>query len=176
MALDKTVAAKNAKVDLCYLASIWSSTAPEDRLVMMLDWNNCVRTLQILLGGLKSYADRYSFLTIVCYPISPFFPPSFSHHRHMLTPDRRIEFDEGHLRIDLLVASEEIEAVTAIMEGHASRYSPASNRIRYIFQTCCDRVRATSSEGTIISSSLILACFECMLAEQACWQGRIERY
>lgn len=39
---DKTVAAKWAKVDLCYLASIWSAEASEDRLVMMLDWNHWV--------------------------------------------------------------------------------------------------------------------------------------
>ncbi|KAL1612136.1 hypothetical protein SLS60_000359 [Paraconiothyrium brasiliense] len=45
MGFDKKTAAKNAQADLCYLASIWSATAPEDRLVMMLDWNNWVGAL-----------------------------------------------------------------------------------------------------------------------------------
>lgn len=36
------MAAKNAKIDLCYLASIWSPGASEDRLGMMLDWNHWV--------------------------------------------------------------------------------------------------------------------------------------
>lgn len=42
MRYDKAMAAKWAKVDLCYLASIWSAEASEDRLVMMLDWNHWV--------------------------------------------------------------------------------------------------------------------------------------
>ncbi|OAL01858.1 Presilphiperfolan-8-beta-ol synthase [Phaeosphaeriaceae sp. SRC1lsM3a] len=104
MGFDKITAVKNAQVDLCYLASIWSCTAAEDRLVMMLDWNNWV----------------------------------------FLFDD---EFDEGRLKTDLYAASEEVKETVAIMEGCAQRYSPSSNRIRYIFQACCDKIRATSSTG-----------------------------
>lgn len=43
MGFDKATAQRNARVDLCYLASIWAPNAPEDRLVMMLDWNHWVR-------------------------------------------------------------------------------------------------------------------------------------
>ncbi|KAF7956989.1 hypothetical protein EAE96_004311 [Botrytis aclada] len=42
MNFNKAVAARNSKVDLCFLASIWAPDAPEDRLVMMLDWNHWV--------------------------------------------------------------------------------------------------------------------------------------
>ncbi|GKT90348.1 putative pentalenene synthase protein [Colletotrichum tofieldiae] len=42
MNFDKVTAARNAKVDLCFLASIWAPDASEDRLVMMLDWNHWV--------------------------------------------------------------------------------------------------------------------------------------
>ncbi|KAF1964544.1 Presilphiperfolan-8-beta-ol synthase [Bimuria novae-zelandiae CBS 107.79] len=102
MGFDKKTATKNAQADLCYLASIWSSTASEERLVMMLDWNHWV----------------------------------------FIFDD---EFDEGHLKTDLPAAEEEIKQTLAIMEGNAPRYSPTSDRVRYIFQTCCDRIKATSS-------------------------------
>ncbi|KAM0146338.1 hypothetical protein ACHAPG_011193 [Botrytis cinerea] len=42
MNFNKAVAARNSKVDLCFLASMWAPDAPEDRLVMMLDWNHWV--------------------------------------------------------------------------------------------------------------------------------------
>lgn len=44
MNFDKAMAARNVKVDLCFLASIWAPNASEDRLVMMLDWNHWVTT------------------------------------------------------------------------------------------------------------------------------------
>jgi hypothetical protein len=67
MGFDKKTAAKNAQADLCYLASIWSPTAPEGRLVMMLDWNNWVSALRSLLGFLTTTngASRCSSLTMV---------------------------------------------------------------------------------------------------------------
>lgn len=74
MALDKTAAAKNVKVDLCYLASIWSSDASEDRLIMMLDWNNCVRIIENHLENVLTYIVRYFSLMIVCHPRSASFP------------------------------------------------------------------------------------------------------
>ncbi|KAH7019598.1 Presilphiperfolan-8-beta-ol synthase [Ilyonectria destructans] len=40
MKFDKATAARNAKVDLCFLSAIWSPDASEDRLVTMLDWNH----------------------------------------------------------------------------------------------------------------------------------------
>lgn len=42
MGFDKMTAVKNAQADFCYLASIWSAIATEERLAMMLDWNNWV--------------------------------------------------------------------------------------------------------------------------------------
>ncbi|KAF7913584.1 hypothetical protein EAE99_010610 [Botrytis elliptica] len=42
MNFNKAVAARNSKVDLCFLASIWAPDASEERLVMMLDWNHWV--------------------------------------------------------------------------------------------------------------------------------------
>jgi hypothetical protein len=48
MKFDKKMAERNAKVDLCYLASIWSPDASEDRLVMMLDWNHWVSIICFL--------------------------------------------------------------------------------------------------------------------------------
>ncbi|TGO18467.1 hypothetical protein BPAE_0381g00040 [Botrytis paeoniae] len=42
MNFNKAMAARNSKVDLCFLASIWAPDASEDRLVMMLDWNHWV--------------------------------------------------------------------------------------------------------------------------------------
>ncbi|KAK2774731.1 hypothetical protein CKAH01_13065 [Colletotrichum kahawae] len=42
MKYDEAEAAKNSKVDLCFLASIWSPIASEDRLKIMLDWHHWV--------------------------------------------------------------------------------------------------------------------------------------
>lgn len=42
MNFDKDMTAKNTKVDLCYLASIWAPTADAEALRMMLDWNHWV--------------------------------------------------------------------------------------------------------------------------------------
>ncbi|KAI0169616.1 Presilphiperfolan-8-beta-ol synthase [Hypoxylon sp. FL1284] len=39
---DEKTSAKNTRVDLCYLASIWAPEADEDALRMMLDWNHWV--------------------------------------------------------------------------------------------------------------------------------------
>lgn len=36
-------AAKNSKVDLAYLASIWAPSCDEEALRMMIDWNHWVR-------------------------------------------------------------------------------------------------------------------------------------
>ncbi|POS72676.1 hypothetical protein DHEL01_v208929 [Diaporthe helianthi] len=103
MKFDKKMAERNAKVDLCYLASIWSPDASEDRLVMMLDWNHWV----------------------------------------FLFDD---QFDEGHLKEDPAAAAEEVKATIAIMGGDAPRYTPESNPIRYMFQTCWDRLSAVCSQ------------------------------
>ncbi|KAG9254334.1 Presilphiperfolan-8-beta-ol synthase [Emericellopsis atlantica] len=103
MKFDKTTAAKNAKVDLCFLASIWSADASEDRLVTMLDWNHWV----------------------------------------FLFDD---QFDEGHLMEDPAAAAEEVKQTIAIMGGDAPRYTPESNPIRYVFQTCWDAISAVSSQ------------------------------
>ncbi|OTA61599.1 Presilphiperfolan-8-beta-ol synthase [Hypoxylon sp. EC38] len=42
MKMDEKTSAKNAKVDLCYLASIWAPDADDVALRMMLDWNHWV--------------------------------------------------------------------------------------------------------------------------------------
>ncbi|KAI8306178.1 Presilphiperfolan-8-beta-ol synthase [Colletotrichum sp. SAR11_240] len=42
MKYNEVEAAKNSKVDLCFLASIWSPIASEDRLKIMLDWHHWV--------------------------------------------------------------------------------------------------------------------------------------
>lgn len=44
MKYNEVEAAKNSKVDLCFLASIWSPIASEDRLKIMLDWHHWVRS------------------------------------------------------------------------------------------------------------------------------------
>ncbi|KAL5370952.1 Cell wall endo-beta-1,3-glucanase [Paraphaeosphaeria sporulosa] len=105
MGFDKTAATRNAQTDLCYLASMWSPTAPEDRLDMMVDWNHWV-----------------------------FFFDD--------------EFDEGQFKMDLPAAAEEVKQTIAIMEEHGPRYDSDSNLLRYIFQTCCDKIKASSGEGT----------------------------
>lgn len=67
MNYDKTTAAKWAKVDLCYLASIWSAEASEDRLVMMLDWNHwvsflyCFQKLKLIPSNLYSCVQVFLF-------------------------------------------------------------------------------------------------------------------
>jgi len=58
-----------------------------------------------------------------------------------------VEFDEGRLKEDLSAAEEEIRQTSAIMSGNAPRYTPESNSIRYIFQTCWDRVQAVCTPG-----------------------------
>lgn len=42
MKMDEKTSAKNTRVDLCYLASIWAPDADEEALRMMLDWNHWV--------------------------------------------------------------------------------------------------------------------------------------
>ncbi|KAI0145598.1 Presilphiperfolan-8-beta-ol synthase [Xylariaceae sp. FL1272] len=42
MNFDERMAARNARVDLCFLASIWAPHADETALRMMLDWNHWV--------------------------------------------------------------------------------------------------------------------------------------
>ncbi|KAI0393303.1 Presilphiperfolan-8-beta-ol synthase [Xylariaceae sp. FL0594] len=42
MKMDERTNQKNARVDLCYLASIWAPNADEEALRMMLDWNHWV--------------------------------------------------------------------------------------------------------------------------------------
>ncbi|KAK7704485.1 Cell wall endo-beta-1,3-glucanase [Diaporthe eres] len=54
-------------------------------------------------------------------------------------------FDEGHLKEDPAAAAEEVRETITIMEGGAPRYTPESNPIRYLFQTCWDRLSAVSS-------------------------------
>ncbi|KAK2596069.1 hypothetical protein N8I77_013577 [Diaporthe amygdali] len=115
MGFDKATAAKNAQADLCFLASIWSATASEDRLLMMLDWNHWVFLFD---DGIKLCPGLYCF---------------------------EWQFDEGRLKDDPVAAAEEVKQTLAIMEGQSTRYTPDSNPIRYIFQTCWDRLRAGSS-------------------------------
>ncbi|KAL8867966.1 MAG: hypothetical protein Q9174_005311 [Haloplaca sp. 1 TL-2023] len=43
--------AKNRKVDLCYLASIWASSCDEEALRMMVDWNHWVRVAICIRSG-----------------------------------------------------------------------------------------------------------------------------
>ncbi|RWA09620.1 hypothetical protein EKO27_g5480 [Xylaria grammica] len=57
------------------------------------------------------------------------------------------EFDEGHLRDDLVAAREEIDQTMAIMEEGAAIYTPEENPIRYVFQTCWQRVVKGASPG-----------------------------
>lgn len=42
MNFNKDMTAKNTRVDLCYLASIWAPDADAVALRMMLDWNHWV--------------------------------------------------------------------------------------------------------------------------------------
>ncbi|GAW16728.1 hypothetical protein ANO14919_061650 [Xylariales sp. No.14919] len=50
------------------------------------------------------------------------------------------QFDEGHLRDDPVAAQEEIDQTMAIMEEGAAIYTPEENPIRYVFQTCWQRI------------------------------------
>ncbi|KAF2965292.1 hypothetical protein GQX73_g8299 [Xylaria multiplex] len=50
------------------------------------------------------------------------------------------QFDEGHLRNDPIAAREEIDRTIAIMEEGAVLYTPEQNPLRYVFQTCWQRL------------------------------------
>ncbi|KAI0206676.1 Presilphiperfolan-8-beta-ol synthase [Astrocystis sublimbata] len=97
MHMDEKMSARNTRVDLCFLASIWAPDADEDALRMMLDWNHWV----------------------------------------FLFDD---QFDEGHLKDDPIAAQEEVDRTLAIMEDGAELYTAESNPIRYVFQTCWQRL------------------------------------
>lgn len=59
------------------------------------------------------------------------------------------QFDEGHLKEDPAAAADEVAQTIAIMEQDlqhpAPRYTPETNPIRYVFQTCWERLTAVSS-------------------------------
>ncbi|KAI0410412.1 Presilphiperfolan-8-beta-ol synthase [Xylaria grammica] len=57
------------------------------------------------------------------------------------------QFDEGYLRDDPVAAQEEIDQTMAIMEEGAAIYTPEENTIRYVFQTCWQRIVKRASPG-----------------------------
>lgn len=57
------------------------------------------------------------------------------------------EFDEGHLKDDPIAAQEEVSQTAAIMEEDAPLLKREDNPIRYVFQTCWQRVKKRSSLG-----------------------------
>jgi len=99
---DEKWAARNTKVDLCFLASIWAPQCDDVALRMMLDWNHWV----------------------------------------FLFDD---QFDEGHLSRNSAAAQDEIDRTLAIMGETEEKYTPESNPIRYVFQTCWERLKQRSS-------------------------------
>ncbi|KAH7411895.1 hypothetical protein DE146DRAFT_732278 [Phaeosphaeria sp. MPI-PUGE-AT-0046c] len=131
MGFDKKAAVKNMQADFCYLASIWTWHEMQNFPLTVVaspslfDWQS-KRISSLLRCTVESRALMLDWINWIF-----FFDD---------------EFDEGRLKTDLDAASEEVRATMAILEGKAPRYSPDSNRIRYIFQTCCDGVRATASE------------------------------
>lgn len=66
-------------------------------------------------------------------------------------------FDEGHLKEDPAAAAEEVRETIAIMEGGAPRYNPESHPIRYLFQSCWERLIAVCSPGMAWPSSFWLS-------------------
>ncbi|KAL8970703.1 MAG: hypothetical protein Q9183_001390 [Haloplaca sp. 2 TL-2023] len=89
--------AKNRKVDLCYLASIWASSCDEEALRMMVDWNHWVSVA--------------------------------------------ILSDEGPYSQDPAAEAEEIKQTYAVMEDTEPPVRVEDNPIRYVFQTCWDRLK-----------------------------------
>lgn len=57
------------------------------------------------------------------------------------------EFDEGHLKSDPVAAQEEIDQTMAIMEDGAKSITAEENPIRYVFQTCWQRLQKRASPG-----------------------------
>ncbi|KAI0451913.1 Presilphiperfolan-8-beta-ol synthase [Xylaria acuta] len=55
------------------------------------------------------------------------------------------QFDEGHLKNDLVAAQAEIDATMAIMTDDAPLIKPSENPIRYVFQTCWQRLKRRAS-------------------------------
>ncbi|GJC85376.1 presilphiperfolan-8-beta-ol synthase [Colletotrichum liriopes] len=147
MNFDKVTAARNAKVDLCFLASIWAPDASEDRLVMMLDWNHWVRILyptfcQSVHLKANPFAHRCFSLTTVRFSCQSDCLSQKT--TNVVRPNT--EFDEGHLKEDPAAAAEEVRQTVAIMGGDAPLYTAESNPIRYVFQECWERLRSVSSQ------------------------------
>lgn len=51
------------------------------------------------------------------------------------------EFDEGHLSKDSVAAEEEVDQTMAIMTDTKPPVRQKDNPLRYIFQTCWDRLK-----------------------------------
>ena len=58
-----------------------------------------------------------------------------------------IEFDEGHLRDDPIAAQEEVDATMAIMTSDEPLIQPDEYPVRYLFQSCWQRVKRRASPG-----------------------------
>ncbi|KAI1419590.1 Presilphiperfolan-8-beta-ol synthase [Xylaria sp. FL1777] len=58
------------------------------------------------------------------------------------------QFDEGHLKEDPIAAQEEVDRTMAIMENDAYLYTAEENPIRYVFQTCWQRLVKRASPAT----------------------------
>lgn len=131
---------KNSTTDFAYMTALWIPKADAESLRMILDWNHWIFL----------FDDRVFPSWSLC-----FSHPTFRIHckRHA---DNQIEFDEGDLKDDFPAAQAEIAAHVAIMNGTAPRYSADETeyllKLRYAFQTCCDRLRlrAKPSESDII--------------------------
>ncbi|RYC55946.1 hypothetical protein CHU98_g10274 [Xylaria longipes] len=55
------------------------------------------------------------------------------------------QFDEGHLKDDPVTAQEEVNATMSIMTDDAPFIHPDENPIRYVFQTCWQRLKRRAS-------------------------------
>ncbi len=65
--------------------------------------------------------------------------------RIILTQNREVEFDEGHLKNDLVAAEAEIEATMAILSDAQPHILMEHNKLRWIFQLCWERLKKVSS-------------------------------
>ncbi|KAK3354057.1 isoprenoid synthase domain-containing protein [Lasiosphaeria hispida] len=115
MKKDEAWAARNASVDLAFLASCWAPGAGDEGLRVVVDWNHWVFL----------FDDRRRN------------DPGFG------TGLMRAEFDEGHLRNDLAAARREINMMLAVMDGLLRVQE--EDAVRFVFQTVCDRVGKQSS-------------------------------
>jgi len=143
---DAKWAAKNAKVDLAFLAASWTAHSDEATLNHAMDWNHWVRfpttyppagllarKLTQLPSKVFLFDDRTCFLFPPNY-LLPVFPG-------LLTfISARAEFDEGHLMTDMAAAESEVDLMLEIIDG-SKRTEQSEDPVRYMFTDVCEAVR-----------------------------------